>query len=97
MNNEWRKLNAPGFGKDVIEFKQKLRERNQHRKTASIFHQAYKVRQLLRRFDSIDLDYLQEKYPEVDVQLMKDNLNEFVLQERQQRFHPLFYQRKSKL
>ena len=96
MNKEWRKTNAPGFGQDVIEFNRKLREMKQDKLLSVKFRQAFYCRQLMKRFDSLDLEYLQEKFPDVNVKFIKQNLNEHCLQDRRQRFNALFYQNRKK-
>lgn len=97
MNNEWRKTNAPGFGKGVAEFNRKLREKKRDKTVSSIFCKAFHIRQLLKRFENIDVEYLKEMYPEVDVQSIKENLNEITLENRQQRFNAIFYQKRKLL
>ncbi|CAG2123340.1 unnamed protein product, partial [Medioppia subpectinata] len=66
-NPKWRALNAPGFGKEVIDFNRKLNEKKLLEKKSLIFRQKYYCRQLMRRFPDMDLNYLQEKFPDVDV------------------------------
>lgn len=97
MNNEWRKTNAPGFGKDVEEFNKKLREKQQNKAVWLNFRKEFHVRQLLKRFENIDMEYLQELYPELNVQSIKDNLNEITLESRQQRFNAIFYAKRQLL
>lgn len=55
------------------------------------FKKAFHVRQLLKRFENIDLEHLQEKFPEVNVQEVKETLVEQTLQERVQGFNQVFY------
>lgn len=97
MNTEWRKMNAPGFGKDVEEFNKKLREKQLNKTVSLTFRKEFHVRQLLKRFENIDMEYLQELYPEVNVQSIKENLNEITRESRQQRFDAIFYQKRKLL
>lgn len=77
MNNRWRKLYGPGYGKDVADFIGRLREKRVDRYRAQILRESYYVRQLLRRFPDMDLEYLQEKFPRVPVQYFKANLDQY--------------------
>lgn len=94
MNSEWRKFNAPGFGSDVIDFNRRLNEKKQKKMAYIVYQQAFHCRQLMLRFDSLDLDYLQEKFPDVDVKYMKENLYEITRSDRFSRFHKIFYAKK---
>lgn len=75
VSKNWRTVFGPGHGKDVNEFIRAWRERRRNAEYSKLKRQHYTVRNLLRRFPSIDLDYLQRKYPQVPVQHYKDNLN----------------------
>lgn len=97
MNNDWRKMNAPGFGQKIAEFNRQLREQKHDKMVRSNFCKAFHVRQLLKRFENIDVEHLKEMYPEVDVQSIKDNINEITLESRQQRFNAIFYQKRKLL
>jgi large subunit ribosomal protein L47 len=77
MNSKWRALYGPGHGKEVNEFLDKLREKKARRLKRHYLYERYTVRQLLRRFPDMDLEYLQEKYPQVPVDYLKDNLNKY--------------------
>ncbi|KAI1285276.1 39S ribosomal protein L47, mitochondrial [Halotydeus destructor] len=74
MNSPWRKLYGPGYGKDVSDFIMRLRERDVADGKRKLFHEHYLVRQYLRRFPDMDLEYLQERYPRVPVNYVKDYL-----------------------
>lgn len=75
-NNEYRKLQAPGSGKIVIDFIRKLREKKITQLKSKIFRESQEVRQILRRFPDTDLEYLQEKYPRVPVEAMRESLED---------------------
>lgn len=77
MNNPWRKLYGPGFGRDVNDFIGRLREKQIDRHRRHMLNEATYVRQLLRRFPDMDLEYLQERYPRVPVQYLKNNLHQY--------------------
>ncbi|KAJ6221326.1 hypothetical protein RDWZM_007138 [Blomia tropicalis] len=97
MNTEWRKLNGPGFDAGIVDFKRKLREKQLKLLFKKRLSSAFYVRQLMKRFDNLDLDYVQELYPDVDVKQIKSTLDEHILQDRTQRFHSLFYKKKDSL
>ncbi|CAG2179446.1 unnamed protein product [Oppiella nova] len=96
MNTKWRAMNAPGFGKDVIEFNLKLKEKKLKEKKSAIFRQSFYCRQLMRRFPDLDLEYLQEKFPDVDVKKQKDSLDELCKNERFRPFHRTLYHTKKR-
>lgn len=95
MNNEWRKYNAPGFGKDVTNFNRRLHEIKMNKQSSKNLKTQFYCRQLIKRFPDIDLDYLQEKFPNVNVKHIKENLNEYVLQDRVRKFHSIFYHKRN--
>jgi len=94
MNTKWREMNGPGYGPDVFEFQRKLKEKLEKRDYALISRQAFYCRQLMKRFDTLDLEYLQEKFPNVNVQFIKKTLDEHVALDRPTRFHSLLYNQK---
>ena len=94
MNSKWRALNAPGFGPEVINFNRRLREKELISRKHQIFKQKLYVRQLLRRFPEADAQYLQELYPEVNIKDQKENLDEYVSQNRWLEFHSQLYKPK---
>lgn len=73
MNTKWRNLYGPGHGRYVWEFMALYREKKARKAKAQTLLEWQIVRQLVRRFPDIDLDYLQEKYPRVPVRFMKEN------------------------
>lgn len=95
MNTKWRSLNAPGFGADVLDFNRRMREIKEKRLIRAHFREAFYCRQLMKRFENLDLDHLQEMFPNVNVKHIRENLNEYVLQDRQSRFNSMFYQKRS--
>lgn len=77
MNTKFRELYGPGKGKDVNEFIGLLREQKARRLQRRTFADCSTVRQLLRRFPDLDIDYLQELYPRVPVRYFKDHLDQY--------------------
>lgn len=74
MNHEWRYMFGPCHGPHVQAFLRKLRERKAGRIQRQYMKDKREVRQLLRRFPDVDMEYLQEKYPRVDVHKCKKEL-----------------------
>ena len=97
MNSKWRNLYGPGFGKGVAEFNRALREKKFNKQVYKTKIDEWKVRQYLRRFPHIDLEYLQEIYPDVDVAHMKENLREYLNVDRTYRINGVFYKKNSNL
>ena len=52
----------------------RYKERQVTRKAAKLQNQAFEVRQLLRRFPNMDVESLENKYPEIDIEAQKRNL-----------------------
>lgn len=77
MNTKWRQLNGPGYGADVEQFLRQLNEKKVRMKRTLLFKQAAEVRQLIRRFPDMDLDYLQEQNPKLGVKYLKENLDKY--------------------
>ncbi|RWS30573.1 39S ribosomal protein L47-like protein, partial [Leptotrombidium deliense] len=75
LNKKWRQTWGPGHGKYVDDFVRKWYEVKINQAKKKVYRDAYTVRQLLRKFPDIDLEYLQEKYRLVPVQYMKENLD----------------------
>lgn len=76
MNYKWRLFSGPGNGRHVYEFIRRYKEKQVSRKAGKLMNQAFEVRQLLRRFPNMDMETLQEKYPEIDIELQKSKLDE---------------------
>lgn len=76
MNKTWRLFNGEGTGGHVHEFIKRYREKQVRKRTAKLKLQAYHVRQTLRRFPQLDMEALQAKYPEIDVQSQAKRLDE---------------------
>ncbi|XP_054165086.1 39S ribosomal protein L47, mitochondrial-like [Oppia nitens] len=94
FNTKWRSLNAPGFGKDVIDFTRRLREKQMLQRKGQIWGTTLYVRNLLRRFPDIDIDYLQELYPDVNIKKEREHLDENIGKIRNYRFHSALYKSK---
>lgn len=97
MNSEWRKYNAPGFGKEVMEFNRRLHEIKMNKQVSKHFKAQFYCRQLMKRFPDLDLDYLQEKFPNINVKQMKENLNEYSLKDRVKKFNSIFYHKRNNI
>lgn len=77
MNTKWRNLWGPGRGKEIEEFMRKFKEIKAEKAFRRRMERCFEVRQYLRRFPDIDLDYLQELYPDVPVNYFKENLHRY--------------------
>lgn len=77
LNTKFRELYGPGKGKHVDEFIALLREQKARRLQRRTWNDCSTVRQLLRRFPDLDMDYLQELYPRVPVKYFKDHLDRY--------------------
>ena len=95
LNTKWRSLNTPHFGPEVIDFIQRLKEKEILRRKSSILKQKILVRQLLRRFPDVDTEYLKELYPDVNIDDQKENLDEYIQSMRWNEFHYLTYKSKT--
>lgn len=91
LNTKWRALNAPGFGKEVIDFNRRLKERLIVEKKTRLFKQRLYIRQVMRRFQDLDCEYLAEKFPETDVREEKADLEDNLYQYRGVHFHRALY------
>lgn len=74
MNHEWRYMHGPCYGRHVQDFIKRLREKKAERIQKQYMKDKIEVRQLLRRFPDVDMEYLQEKYPRVDIKKCKKEL-----------------------
>lgn len=74
MNHDWRYMHGPCYGPHVTDFLKRLREKKLRKITKQYMKDKQEVRQLIRRFPDIDMEYLQEKYPRVNVKKCKTDL-----------------------
>lgn len=77
LNKQYQDLYGPGKGRYVDEFVAKLREQKARRIQRRTYQDWAAVRQLLRRFPNLDMEYLQELYPRVPVKFFKDHLDRY--------------------
>ena len=77
LNHKYRETYGPGKGKYVSHFVAMLREQKASRVKRRTMQDWSHVRQLLRRFPSMDTEYLQELYPRVPVKFFQDHLDRF--------------------
>ena len=54
----------------------RYREKQVSKRAAILQQRAFEVRQLLRRFPNMDMEALQEKYPDIDVEQQKLKFDE---------------------
>ena len=69
-------FNGQGTGGHVNEFIRRYKEKQVNRRVAQLSRQAFHVRQTLRRFPKLDMEALQAKYPQIDVESQKKRLDE---------------------
>ena len=82
MNSKWRQIYGPGFGPEVVDFNRRMREQKMIKKTYQHLVDKTYVRRLLVRFPDVDLEYLQELYPDINVKKMKENLEILIQNDR---------------
>lgn len=77
MNHQYREIYGPGKGKYVRAFIAELREERARLLKQRTRQDYVNVRQLMRRFPNMDMEYLQELYPRVPVKFFKDHLDRY--------------------
>lgn len=88
MNKNWRLFSGQGTGRHVYEFMRRYREKQVNKRTVQLHKQAFHVRQTLRRFPRLDMEALQEKYPMIDVEAQRRQLD---VDQRLRRTIPKFF------
>lgn len=77
LNKQYQELYGPGKGKEVRQFVAELREQKARLLKQRTRQDYVHVRQLMRRFPNMDIEYLQELYPRVPVKFFKDHLDRY--------------------